>query len=360
CDLLKEQHEVVRLCIFTNILLISIDYKEGVLQNKEELEPLYEPTALGFLLAFEKKEDGVKEEYKNIFWNKYLKNKTIISEFVHVYRSISEYILTGHLNVELFNNEIKRKYNQEEDPKEKALNIVENYMEFELNQLEESIEVVIQGLENGDYHPYKYPRLYYLLIEFSKNNYIKRDSGELYAICNNGLDKAVELYGLEDDEIRFERNFRVAFENENYEKLVSKIKATRIEKIREKEASVLDGFFKSIKEGDIEDFRVYNTNIINENNFFTIINQEQICNDIVSFSNKGLGFFMGFLREKYLRISNARDFYSHEIDAINDFIKVIKRTLEETSVDVLKRDIILKLIAVLEDVTKHISKELTE
>ena len=69
---------------------------------------------------------------------------------------------------------------------------------------------------------------------------------------------------------------------------------------------------------------------------------------------------MGFLREKYLRISNARDFYSHEIDAINDFIKVIKRTLEETSVDVLKRDIILKLIAVLEDVTKHISKELTE
>ncbi|HDX9511357.1 TPA: hypothetical protein ROY06_004685 [Bacillus cereus] len=359
CDLLKEQNEAICLSVFTNILLISIDYKEGILKDKEELEYLYEPHMLGYLLSIEEKK-GVEPDYKSLFWNKYFKEKTIISEFIHLYKSVCDYILTGHLNVELFENEIKSRYIQEEDPKEKALKIVENYMEFELNQLEESVEFVCRSLENGEYHPHKYPNLYHLLFEFSKKKFTEIDLGKLYMTCDSGLEKALELYEFEEDEIRFDRQFGNVINNENYTKLVSKIEAKRIEKLKEKEADVLGGFFKSIKEADIERFREYYTKIRHENNFFTVINQEELCKELLSYPNKGLGFFMSFLREKYLRVSNARDFYSHEIDPINNFINAIKENLEEIPVDALKRDIILKLIKVLEEIIKHISKELTE
>ncbi|MEJ9111469.1 KAP family NTPase [Bacillus paramobilis] len=360
CSLLEKNADIIYLSVFTNILLISVDFKEGILKNKQELEPLYELDALGFMIEFEKKDTKVEKEYKRIFWDKYLKNKTILKEFMHIYKSVSEYILTGHLDIELFKEEIKREYNQEEGSKDKAIKVINNYMEFELDELKNNVDIVIQSLEKGKYHPYRYPRTYYLLFEFNEKGFVEINSQMLYEICNEGLEKAIESYEIDDDdyyEDRFNRYLNVDFVNEGYEMLVIKLKHKIIEKQREEKESILEGFFKSIKETNIENFRVYLNKIRYDNDFFTIINQEVICDDLVTFSNKGIGYFSSFLNEKYLRISNANEFYSHEIDSIIVFIDILSRKLDEVTIDLLKKSILLDLIYCLEQVINHISKD---
>ncbi|PFK48939.1 P-loop NTPase fold protein [Bacillus cereus] len=359
CNSLGKNADIICLSVFTNILLISVDFKEGILKNKQELEPLYELDALGFMIEFEKKGIKVEKEYKRIFWDKYLKNKTILKEFMHIYKSVSEYILTGHLDIELFKEEIKREYNQEEGSKDKAIKVINNYMEFELDELNTNVDIVIQSLEKGEYHPYRYPRTYYLLFEFNEKGFVEINSQMLYEICNDGLEKAIELYEIDHDdyEDRFNRYLNVDFVNEGYEMLVIKLKHKIIEELREKKESILESFFKSIKEGNIENFRVYIDKIRYENDFFTIINQEVVCDNLITSSNKGLGFFFSFLREKYLRVSNAHEFYSHEIDRIIAFQNTLSKRLSEVTIDALKKSIIVDLINCLEDIIKHLSKD---
>ncbi|RBP25382.1 MULTISPECIES: P-loop NTPase fold protein [Bacillus] len=359
CNSLEKNADIICLSIFTNILLISVDFKEGILKNKQELEPLYELDALGFMIEFEKKGIKVEKEYKRIFWDKYLKNKTILKEFMHIYKSVSEYILTGHLDIELFKEEIKREYNQEEGSKDKAIKVINNYMEFELDELNTNVDIVIQSLEKGEYHPYRYPRTYYLLFEFNEKGFVEINSQMLYEICNDGLEKAIESYEIDHDdyEDRFNRYLNVDFVNEGYEMLVIKLKHKIIEELREKKESILEGFFKSIKEGNIENFRVYIDKIRYENDFFTIINQEVVCDNLITSSNKGLGFFFSFLREKYLRVSNAHEFYSHEIDRIIAFQNTLSKRLSEVTIDALKKSIIVDLINCLENIIKHLSKD---
>ncbi|EOP02062.1 hypothetical protein ICS_05696 [Bacillus cereus BAG2O-3] len=362
CNLLEKNNDIIYLSILTNILLISVDFKDGILKDKKELEPLYELEALGFMIAFENKlnkDNKAEKEYKRLFWDKYFKDKTILKEFIHIYKSVSEYILTGHLDVKLFEEEIKRKYIQKEDEKDKALKIVDNYTEFELEELKENVDIVVLSLENGEYHPYSYPRIYHSLFEFNEKGYFDINSKQLYKICNSGLEKAFDSYELEidDDGSGFKRHFHMNFENKNYKNLVYKLKNTRIEKLRAKKENNLEGFFKSIKEGNIENFRVCMNEIRYENDFFIIINQEEICDEIIASSNRGLGFLLSFLREKYLRISNASEFHSHEIDSIIILKNNLSKRLNEVNIDALKKSIIVDLIYCLEDVINHLLKD---
>ncbi|MBO1624216.1 P-loop NTPase fold protein [Bacillus arachidis] len=161
CKTLIKHNNEMYLSVFTNILLISNDYKEGELNRIEELEPLYDLIQLSFFIEFDNKKESSDLDYGSRFWYRYFKKQTIIRGFVHVYKSISEYILTGHLNVALLESEIKAKYSQEEEKLEdKALRIVENYIDYELDQINNSLQTLIEGIEKGYYTPDRYPRLY--------------------------------------------------------------------------------------------------------------------------------------------------------------------------------------------------------
>ena len=47
--------------------------------------------------------------------------------------------------------------------------------------------------------------------------------------------------------------------------------------------------------------------------------------------NKGISMFGKLLQDKYLRISNARDFYSHEVEEIEAFTLKVEDKLKRSS-----------------------------
>ena len=80
-----------------------------------------------------------------------------------------------HLNVALLESEIKAQYSQEEEKLEdKALRIVENYIDYELDQISNSLKILIEGIEQGYHTPHRYPRLYHLLFELIKRELVKK------------------------------------------------------------------------------------------------------------------------------------------------------------------------------------------
>ncbi|CDN36419.1 P-loop NTPase fold protein [Bacillus thuringiensis] len=353
CELV-ERNNRIRLSVFINILLISEDFKNGLVNEPKELELLYDLSTLGFL-NFSSKEETKQEKYAKTFRDKYLQN-SMISELFKMHKSIGIYILTGHLNAELLEEEIKEIYLKQENKEQKALRVIYLYSEFELDELQSNIEIVIEGIEKGSYKPEIYLEVYRSLFHFKSENIIQLDLEQLQEKFNIGLQKSFELHGVEVEDYRLERNFYYAIEDQYYTELVHKIKEKKIEKIREKDHFLIEEFMCSIKEVDMDKFRMHYSQIKDKDSFFASVDQERLCNEIFDFPNKGIGMFSTFIKEKYLYISNANKFYKHEVEFIENLILSLRSKIEEVFIDSLKRSIVLELIGCLEKVKEHISK----
>lgn len=353
CETVEKTNEI-SLSIFINILLISEDFKNGLINDPKELEMLYDLDTFGFLIP-SSTEETKQEKYAKYFRDTYLTN-SMISDLFKLHKAVGIYILTGHLNVERLEEEIKEIYFKTKSIEEKALNIVNLYFEFELEEVESSVEIVIKGIEKGSYKPQIYPRLYRTLFHFQSENIIELDLDHLQDMFNIGINKSFELHEVEEDNYRLERNFYYAFENKYHMELINKIKEKRIEKIRKKEQYLIEEFIFSLKDVNMDKFRMYYSQIKDKDNFFASMDQERLCNEIFVFSNKGISMLSTFLNEKYLRISNANEFYKHEVEFIESLILSLNRKIEEVSIDPLKRSIVLEFIDCLEKVKEHVSK----
>ena len=91
-----------------------------------------------------------------------------------MYKSIGEYIFTGHLDIEVLKQEILEKHYKTENKEEVAVNVLYFYEDVELDRLRECVEIVIKGIEEAYYSPKLYPGIYKLLIEFIDKNISKK------------------------------------------------------------------------------------------------------------------------------------------------------------------------------------------
>ncbi|MCU5380269.1 KAP family NTPase [Bacillus cereus] len=239
----------ILLSIFANILLISIDYKKGILNSIELLEPLYD-SYIGFYIGMQYKDDKKELTYSNEFYKKYLTKESPVSSYIKMYKSIGEYIFTGHLDIEVLKQEIWENHDKTENEEEVALNVVYFYEEVELDRLRECVEIVIKGIREAYYSPKLYPGIYKILIEFIDKNYIEKNKTELYTFFDAGLNKGLNKQEIPLHEDRLNRYFENGYEDENYKKLVCNIKDKRVEIIKSQKEDVFTEFLDILKGKD--------------------------------------------------------------------------------------------------------------
>lgn len=355
CSSSINRNNSILLSLFINVLLISDEYKKGLLHDVEQLEPLYN-SYIGFLIGMRNK-DGKREiTYAEMFYHKYLEDNPLVGKNIILYRSILTYILTGHLDVEGLKKEIDEKHDESVKPEEElALKVINDYNNFELKQLRESVDIVIKGIKKGYYPPEYYPELYRLLSDFNNKKYIEKDKYELYESFNTGLEEGFNKHEIQLEEYSL-RHFDEVYEDVNYNKLVCKIKNKKVELIKLQKKTLFIEFVQALKEMDEEKLPSCISRLESEKNFFEIIDKEKFSQEIVSMPNGGINKFMSFLRFRYLQITNANEFYNHEVDNIEIFILAIENRLEKVSIDPLKKDLVLELIKTLQKTKKHVSK----
>ncbi|MGM1642255.1 hypothetical protein, partial [Bacillus cereus group sp. BceL203] len=356
CDqTFQENNNNILLSIFANILLISIDYKKGKLNIIESLESIYD-SSIGFYIGMQDKDDKKELIYSKEFYNKYLAQESPVSRYIKMYKSIGEYIFTGHLDIEVLKQEILEKHYKTENKEEVAVNVLYFYEDVELDRLRECVEIVIKGIEEAYYSPKLYPGIYKLLIEFIDKKYIEKNKTELYKIFDYGLDNGLNKHEMPLHEARLNRYFENECEDENYKKLVCKIKDKRVEIIKSQKEALFTEFLDVLKGKDEEKLLQCFSKLESEKNFFVAIDQEKFSSEIIYMPNKGISMFGKLLQDKYLRISNARDFYSHEVEEIEAFTLKVEDKLKEAAIDPLKKDLVLRLIENLRKVKAHVSR----
>lgn len=351
----EDENFNITLSIFLNVLLLSVEYKNGKIAKADDIEFIYNQQ-----FKYLQQISGIErsESYEEKFAEKYLNNKPLIKDHVLFYREIGLFILEGILNVEKFVNEVREMNFKETDPREIAMRNIYSYQELEFDELISNIDELLAGIKKGYYSPLVYPSLFEQLRAFIRKGYIERDEEELYEDFQVGLLKSLETHKFDIlNELPITTSIDNANTNYNYNEMVRLIMETRQRQIEKEEQSAITNFFEALKSTDMTGLSVAYNEIRHRDKLFSLIDLDDFSTEIFCWSNKSLSTFISFLNEKYLRVSNARELYTSEVPYLNNLISFInkKKCEREPIIDPLKIEVISTLLERLKKTKEHIS-----
>jgi hypothetical protein len=335
----------ILLEIFMFCFVAGIEYKKGSFKNLEEGEQMLDP----FNYYFYSKDNKKNNPVLNL-----CKNNMIINNLYRYYNSLSEFIINGHFNKEKLISEIKEKYFNKEI-EDISFSILESYYEHELQEITESFQRVIKALEEGFYHPLRYPYMYLIIMEVLKNEYIYYE-GSLEYIFLNGLEKAYQKSPLNlDDEIRFNRYIEQSDEP-TYIKLVNELRKKRKLTIDSLNFSEIDTYIDALKRNDYILISKCIRYFSSKKNFFEFLSKKEFEKEFMSLSNKSLNTFVSTLNEMYLKVSNSNELYNVETSYMIEFKNKLFSELEVSiKVDKLKKNRIINVISEIQKVIEHVN-----
>ena len=172
-------------------ILITIEFKSGKIKSSDYND--YKGLSKVKDYYYYQKENGTfgaeeyeKEKYAKMFFINYLQNR--ISDF-HFYPSIYRFILTGYLDDDKLQKEIKKRIPEESEQKIKDFRVLLHYKFRELTD-EEFLKLtnrVLKAAKNGDYYLFDYPHIAHFFFFFSNNELIDYSVEEIEKMLFKGL-----------------------------------------------------------------------------------------------------------------------------------------------------------------------------
>lgn len=351
----EDENFKITLSIFLNVLLLSVEYKNGEIAKVDDIEFIYNQQ-----FKYLKRKSVVEKpkSYEEQFKERYLNNKPLIKDNVLFYREIGLFILEGILNVEKFVNEIHEMNFKKTDSREIAMQNVYSYQELEFDELLSNIEILLAGVKEGYYLPPIYPSLFEHLYAFIEKGYREWNEEELYEHFQLGLLESLKTHKLNNlQEVQITTSLDGANTNNNYNKMVRLINETRQQQMEKGEQSTVTEFLEALKSVDIRKISIAYQEVRYKNELFSLIDLEDFSTEIFSWSNKSISTFISFLNEKYLRTSNAKELYASEVPYLKNLIKLIndKKSEHEQTIDLLKMEVISTLLERLKKTKEHLS-----
>lgn len=356
-DLVTKKEELIRsLFVFT--LLVSNEYKLGHVGSLEDIEELDFDTYILLFNTFKHKQTIQKDEkeskaYAIEFAQRYFAGESLVLKNNYkFFLSIGLLTVGGLLDQEMFKRDVLR-ISPSVDKSEDILKSLNNYSYMELPELREAVEDVIENIEAANYSPMRLPAIYETLDEFNNNGYIEYDMdsilNKMKSILKQSFDKFGDFYS---DDRRFQRNFNDNNSNINYQKLIKLIKDERERLIEENDLEEIKTFLSSLgSKNFMENFK----NVKDKNHVFLVINKTKFSQSVIESSNAAILDFVSFLNENYIRISNVKDSYSHEVYELRKFSSDLRDNLNiHPPIDKLKRDNLEELCKKIDEVILNI------
>ncbi|BBI33964.1 P-loop NTPase fold protein [Cohnella abietis] len=335
----------VRMSLFACILVIGIEYKIGTIKSIKEAED----NLNRYNLFFKSKQTE----------SRFLSSKIAIKDFFSYFQSIAQFIITGDLNSSKLFDEIGQKYRKENEP-DIHFRIVENYYNFEVEEVNNGVNRVISSLKEGYYNPLQHPYMYMVLKEVITNvNYDLEE--DLFEVIREGLllsiESKIDTITLDSEHIvnRYFSNITDEKSLELIEIIRGLVKQHEVFMTRNK----VNEFIQALVDFEnIELIKHINSFSSSKNLFMNLIN-ENFQEQLIKMKNKSIKLFITVLNEMYLRISNASDYYFVEIPYMTIFKEELKRLLIgiHGDLDVLKRTLISELVNEIEKIINHVDND---
>ncbi|KXS48704.1 MAG: KAP P-loop domain-containing protein [Halanaerobium sp. T82-1] len=260
--------------IFYFALICTFENKNPKVEIEEIKKVTYDDVYTSYLFE----SDEVSEDVQ-VFYTKYF-DKGIEFEKIN---SIVDYIITGYLNIDLFNEEIS--YLKEQKSKT-TLDLMQQFWKLSDQKFEESLSLLTQELKDGEYRLSTFPQVYKIYATLHNMELLDLNFEELKELFIDSIDKSIEKNSSEDFiESSFIPGERISQKYNDFYKELKKIiknKNQELKKVEDKEKidnilnsnHVYDGLRDFIrKTNNIRDFHLY---VDNEK---LVVKLKELCNE---------------------------------------------------------------------------------
>lgn len=342
------------IILFT--LIITLEFKKGKLNSSDDnnfndldlLTPSYvmfnfDPS---FSLLSKKTEKTPKEESElEKFYNRYLSN--YIQDYFF-YPAIYQYILTGYLDLEKFNNEVKSRI-PVEPTIENAIftNVATNkFRQLSNEEFNENIERFLLFAKQGKYEISDYLQISKFLNFYSENSIINYTKEEIREILLEGILIAKE-YFVPIKRIRdfsFEMDQNPADDTILRDKIIEYINESHKEFEKEKTNSLLSAIAQNDLEKMKDVFDEYNIN----KELFQNFSAQSLWMHLQSSENRTLVQFTSLLKQRH-GFSNIKTYFLDNTALFKDLVHYIKNSESTGNLqEMLKKELIVQLEEICE------------
>lgn len=301
-------------------LIISIEYSTGqLIKNAGDIESAYQEYLQWNL--FRAKTDKIP--YPAVFFERYFLNTTWSYVFS---QAILDSVFVGYLDSSKLEQEISDK--QATVPQEWTLALSELWKarQLEQDELQSLVEDVLKFATEGRYPLNEYLSIYRILFLIKEQDFISGFPNDYYERLKKGVLVASKKHPISRDTV----DSLSTFEHTD-DPLFHSLKQDILALIRQNHASDEENDLRELFQvinGQDEDayYGVYRS--LNHASLFSAVVEFDLINSIFHFNNQAIWRMERILDERFLRVSNADQFYSNEkgpllniAESIEDFIK---------------------------------------
>lgn len=314
------------------IAVISIEFKRGKLSSTDIDDPYGlkdvnyfrfqttgKNTPMGGLFATDNKEPEIEPNYNEIFYLKYVEGR--IEEFQY-YNSIYRYILSGYLDSQKLNSELKARKPEEQSAEVKDfMRLVQyDFRSIPSQEFKELVPKVLSNAENGIYTLYDYDRLSNFYHFFSKNGLIDKTNDEIDKLLSKGIDLAAKRKEINHKVYDNLAHFAVSMPE--MQPVRDKIKTVHNLIKAEQEALESNVLIEILENENMEGFDQLFEVKKYSNDFLKYIDGEQLFQILQPVSNATLHHFTNAMRRRY-KGATLKHIFPDDYHCINEMKELV-------------------------------------
>ncbi|MCL2289103.1 MAG: KAP family NTPase [Bacteroidetes bacterium] len=345
--------------VFRNIMLLTNEYKEGKItiddfKSKKGLNDY--PNVYYLNKALRERGTEIEKSYLDEFHHKYLANP-VFADFKFI-EEIFNFILTGYLNAEKLEKEIKALFQEEYMPEsEKALDFLVRYMvDSEEKEFMENFEKLVLYLNKGEYYLSKLPYIYSLLMLVEKKGYIVDGQYDIKQIIRTSLTEAEKNPNMIpeyiDDHFLRQEYYPIEQNDSFYKDLLERIEEISFKKRNEHEKTEVIKIYQSIISYDKSYYHMLNTN----NKLFQDTVKAKYEKVFFELPNRGIRIIESYIDNKFLKMSGVGQYSYDEKLALEQIIIFIETNIDFYSekLDRLRIVRIKELVGYMKSAVEHL------
>lgn len=341
--------------LFLNVLIVSTEYKAGKVSKPDDFNFVH--GNFHFYLYGTSKDD---QSYEKSFIERYHQNNDYIFNNIHYFRSISQYVITGFLNVDVLMKEIKnyiayktKSVTKNSDKDISAIDILNYFGLYEDDVLKQAQIEVISKIQEGMYTCTEIIEITNVFLMLKDNEMLFDETENALQILNEQFEKFIDDWVVPD---RFDIwDFKIRGMHTGVNKMIEALRAKYEEKNYEVRKQSVYNWLQALIADQVT--KELYEKVEFESDFFKILNELRFI-DYLTNSNEFIVNINRLLNQKYLRISNASDYHSHEIEHIDTLIGMVDKYVEENNgkLGKVKTFNLRNLLKRLSEVKEHLQK----
>ena len=340
--------------MFLNLLVIAEIYKNNKIKDSNDLIILYEKDRF---FDGVKKSNTADENLADLVIETYHHSSMYIDfdDLIYYSKAITEYVLTGYIDIQKYVDEIKSLYERiEGDAKleavrigiteENPMDILYNFRDYNDTSLSQAQETILSKVHNGDHELRALLKLYELFLNFDSMDLILIEGKDYREELKGAIQRSsADITGYTND---YFSGLNLSYDGQR-EELRLLIEKKRNEFLSSKVLEIINDMFTCDNKDISKILSGLGIFHVNARNIFEVIIQNDLVDKYILVPDSKSYKLTQFISGGYLNIDNAQSYSSEDIPSLEELKSKITSGFTEGefgNIDTFKIEELIKTI----------------